>query len=266
MDKYQIQYSKEKIKRLKTKWNTFLTYIKYFFGDDSIDVFQVLLQDIPLPKSFKWNAHTFTGKINQGLFHLLSFYLPKYDKNKINQIKRKNIKEGYLKLLRTKQFIDVITGSGTNSVKKIRKANEYFKKYFLDEYLDDWTVKQKRHISVQEKKTILRNIPYCYLCYGKFKKNITMKEIHAEHIESFISGKQSKFCNILLAHPNCNLKKSTSSFEDYREKSISIKRRRSKKKNIDDYLKLKCLKNWNKEYRLDNYSLLRKSALLDKKF
>ena len=76
---------------------------------------------------------------------------------------------------------------------------------------------------------------YCYLCYGKLKKNIPLKIIHAEHIESFNSGKESELSNILLAHSKCNAGKKDLTLEEYRETKKSQKRRKSHEKYIEEY-------------------------------
>jgi 5-methylcytosine-specific restriction endonuclease McrA len=114
---------------------------------------------------------------------------------------------------------------------------------------------------MQEKTTVRRNVPYCYLCYGKLRDNLPISKIHADHIEAYSSGNASKFSNILLAHPKCNSEKKNMTLDEYRVTTKSINRRRRQKKNIPVFRQ--ALKNWNKEYKLDIYSRLMKFAKTD---
>ena len=147
----------------------------------------------------------------------------------MHQLNRRSItkiKKGYIDLLKNRKFISVITGAGTNSTMNIQKSSQLFKRAFLYKHIGDWAAKSKRNITASEKRTILKNVPYCYLCYGKFTKNIPFSKIHAEHIEAYGSGKKSKLSNILLAHPKCNAEKKDIDLEKYRETSKSQNRRK----------------------------------------
>ena len=255
-------FNKDEIKRMRRKSQFFIKTLKKIFGKDVGDCFQVLKKGLKPPKNNKWRLHIFSGKINQSLFQLLSFYILKYSNYQLNRKKFSKIKKGYLKLLKNKGFVSVITGAGTNSTRNIQKSKQIFKKVFLDKYLGDWAIKHRRNISSAEKRTIFRNIPYCYLCYKKFRKSKSFKKTHAEHIGPYSSGKQSKLSNILLAHPECNSEKKDMSLEQYRQTKSSIKRRKGNKKNIGEYLK--ALKEWNSEYKLDMYRKLVRFAKTDR--
>lgn len=256
-------FDKKEIKKMRRKAQFFINTLRKIYGRDISDCFQVLQKGTTFPKTNKWQLHIFSKKINQSLFHLLSYYIPKYSSHQINRKKLSRIKNGYLNLLKNKGFISVITGAGTNSTRNIKKSQQIFKRVFLDKYLGDWSLKSKRNIGSAEKRTIFKNVPYCYLCYGKFKKNTPLKRIHAEHIESFSSGKKSRLSNILLAHPKCNSEKKDMSLEEYRETRKSQKRRKSRKKHINKYLL--ALKEWNRAYRLDLYRKLMRFAKADAK-
>jgi 5-methylcytosine-specific restriction endonuclease McrA len=246
---------------MKQKSELFFWILKKMFESDIDDCFQVLQKGVKSPKINKWGFYSFSKKINQSLFHLLSFYLPKYSKNQLNGKNFIGIKKGYLEILKNQRFVSVITGSGTNSKRNIKKSNQIFKKVFLEKYLGDWTDNQKRNITKSEKETIRQNVPYCYLCYGKFGKKMETGKIHAEHIEPYIAGKESELENILLAHPRCNAEKKDMSIDEYRVTPKSQKRRKTQKKNIMAYRQ--ALKEWNKAYGLDIYSKLMKFAKSD---
>ncbi|MFZ2323786.1 MAG: hypothetical protein WAV89_08825 [Ignavibacteriaceae bacterium] len=256
-------FDKSTLESLKNKSNHFFNLLTKIFGENIDNCFQVLQKGAELPKINRWSLYSFSNKINQSLFHLLSYYLPKYSNHQISKKDLDKIKIGYLELLKNKRFVSVITGAGTNSSKNIRQSKQIFEKKFVKEYLGDWTDKPQRNITVGEKKTILKNVPYCYLCYGKIKKNIKTKNIHAEHISAYSSGSESKFKNILLAHSKCNNEKLGQTLEDYRRKPNCIKRIRKNKNNIAEYLI--ALKNWNEAYPLDFYFKLRKYAKSDLK-
>jgi 5-methylcytosine-specific restriction endonuclease McrA len=130
----------------------------------------------------------------------------------------------------------------------------------LKKYLGDWSW-GKENFPKPGKAMIRKNVPYCYLCYGKFPKNLPIDKIHAEHIEPYSAGNESKLSNILLAHPKCNTEKKAMSIDKYRAKPKSQKRRKTHKKNIMAYRQ--ALKEWNKAYKLDSYSRLMKFAKAD---
>jgi 5-methylcytosine-specific restriction endonuclease McrA len=249
------------IRRMKQKSESFFRTLKKIFNNDIDDCFQVLQKGVKPPKINKWGLYPFSKKINQSLFHLLSCYLPKFSTHQLNSKNFIKIKKGYLALLKNKSFISVVTGSGTNSTRNIKKSNHLFKKVFLEKYVGDWTVKSKRNITTAEKRTIRKNVPYCYLCYGKIRNNLPIGKIHAEHIEAYSSGKKSKLSNVLLAHPKCNAEKKDMTLDEYRETTKSQKRRKKQKKNIMSYRQ--ALKEWNKAYKLDIYSRLMKFAKAD---
>ena len=249
-------FYEEKVNKINRRFSKFINFMQLIFKGN---YFQALSKD----KSNKrlsnkdWDYHQFTGKINQGLFHLLSYYLPQYDKNQINRKSYKKIREGFLEILKNRGFINVITGSGTDSTKNINKSKGMFERKFINIYLGNPTLKSSRSINREFKATMLKNIPYCYLCYGKLKRveHIeNFKEIHGEHIKSFQSGAEGNYKNMLLSHRSCNLDKGGKKLESYRKTKKSIKKRLKNKDNIKEYL-LK-LKEWNKRYPLKDYKKL----------
>jgi hypothetical protein len=260
-NKLKRDFDRHEIRGMKRTSDSFFRTLKRIFGSDIDDCFQVLQKGVKAPRVNKWSLYPFSKKINQSLFHLLSSSLPKYSTHQLNRNKATRIKKGYLNLLKNKRFVSVITGAGTNSTRNIQRSNQIYKKVFLDKYVGDWANKPKRTITTAEKRTIQKNVPYCYLCYGKFRKNMPLSKIHAEHIEAYSKGKKSKLGNVLLAHPRCNVEKRSMTLEEYRETPKSQQRRRVHKKNIPDYRQ--SLKKWNKAYKLDIYSKLMRFSKKD---
>jgi uncharacterized protein with ParB-like and HNH nuclease domain len=261
-------FTEEKVKYLSIKFNRFIIYMNRVFGKKS---FQVLLKNNEhnsIPDK-EWEMYSFSGKINQGLFHLFSYYLPKPSSNILNSCSHKKVKENFISLIKNKRFLNLITGSGTDRTKNIRESSKLFEELFMKKCFGDWDKIEKRNLSRQEKQTILENIPYCYLCYGEIKRIEYLenfRNLPGEHIKPFSKGKKgskSTFRNILLAHKKCNSEKSSMSLEEYRKSDKSIKKRIKNKCNIKQYLN--CLKKWNKYHPLQSYKKLIKYAREDKR-
>ena len=101
--------------------------------------------------------------------------------------------------MKNHRFLSLITGSGTDSSKNIKKSKSLFEKLFLNVCFGDWTKIDKRNAPPEFKKTILENVPFCYLCYGKLKhlEHIeNFRDIHGEHIRSHKSGFKAKYNNL----------------------------------------------------------------------
>ena len=168
--------------------------------------------------------------------------------------------------MKNPRFLSLITGSGTDSTKNIKKSRSIFEKLFLNSCYGDWSKIDKRNVPREFKKTILENIPYCYLCYGKLKRAEYIENLwifHGEHIKSYKSIGKSTYKNILLAHRKCNSEKSGKKLEEYRQQKKSIQKRKKNKENVKEYLR--CLKDWNKTFPVNNYKKLVKYARKDKK-
>jgi len=245
----------EETNRYVREFKKFIDRAYSVFGDNC---FQVLQRDEEQPvRNSNWNAHVFSGVFNQGLFHLFSFYLPKYDENQFNRTSAHKIRSCFLSLLKNKKFVSLITGSGTDQTRKIKASKELFEYDFLSKCLGIWTIKDDRNISWQAKKTLFKNIPYCYLCYGK------LRDVEdADHIDPYSKGFKSKFSNVLLTHSKCNREKSNNTLAEYRDSNKKLdKRIQGNKKHIKDYGK--CLKAWNKIHPLKDYKQLVKYARID---
>ena len=164
------------------------------FGRKSFQTLSKIKENKKLPNN-KWEKHAFSAKINQGLFHLFSYYIPKYPKHRLNKKSDRKVKEEFIKLLKNPRFLNLITGSGTDSSKNIKKSSALFEKLFLIPCFGDWSKIDKRNIPRELKTTMLENVPYCYLCYGKLKRVEHLENftgIHGEHIKSFKGGKHER--------------------------------------------------------------------------
>lgn len=259
-------FSEEKVNSLILKFNRLIKYMKSVFNKKSFQVLLKVKEHENIPDK-EWDMYSFSGKLNQGLFHLFSYYFPKISSNILNSCSHKKVKENFISLIKNNKFLNLITGSGTDSTKNIRESSKLFEDLFMKRCFGDWDRVEKRNLSRQEKQTILENIPYCYLCYGSIERIEHLEDFHdlpGEHIKPFSKGKgNSNFRNILLAHKKCNSEKLAKSLEEYRKEEKSINKRLKNKKNIKAYLR--CLRSWNKYYSLQNYKKLVKYAKEDKK-
>lgn len=247
--------NKEEVNRYACDFKRLINRVYLLFADDS---FQVLKKDEDQPiKNSKWNAHIFSSVFNQGVFHLFSFYLHRYDEHQFHRANIGKSRDCFLQLLKNKKFINLITGSATDQTWKIKASKELFEQEFLSKCLGYWTKKEDKNISRQAKKTLFKNIPYCYLCYGQLS-NIE----DADHINPYSKGFKSKFSNILLAHSKCNREKLDKTVAEYRDSNKKlVKRIQKNKKHIKIYIK--SLKAWNKINTLKDFKNLIKYAKID---
>lgn len=237
----------------------FKKFIERMHSIFSENCFQMLQRGEEQPRrNTRWKAHTFSGVFNQGMFHLFSFYLPRYDDNQFNRADPARIRYFFLGLLKNKKFVNLLTGSATDQTRKIKASKELFECEFLKKCLGIWTEKDDRNISRQAKKTIFRNVPYCYLCYGKLRK---IED--ADHIDPFSGGYKSRFSNILLTHSRCNKEKSDKTLAEYRDSNTKLKKRIDRNRDcINEYIK--CLKEWNTDHFLKDYRQLLRYAKIDR--
>ena len=250
-DSLKDMLTKDRVKASKRQFYTFLRRLRRSFPTR---YFEVLKENERQPKhSTNWNTHIFTGKPNQGLFHLFSHYLPKFSNQQFNRVPVKRIREGFLKLLKNKRFLKAITGSATDSTRKIKASREIFEKEFIIPFIGDSTKRPDRNISREAKKTLFQNVPYCYLCYGKLRSIG-----QADHIKPWARGNPTGLKNTLLAHKRCNAEKKAASLASYRRLERTIIRRRRNLKNVTGYLK--SLEKWNADQPLSTYKRLRKYA------
>lgn len=245
------------VREYAKKFREFIKRMDCLFGENC---FQVLDRNAERPRhSYNWDTHIFSGVLNQGLFHLFASYILQYNNNQFRKAERARdkIKKYFLKLLKNKKFIYLITGASTDQPRKVKISKELFEKEFLDKCFPRKIARVPGH---EEKKVLFKNIPYCYLCYGKLKKVEA-----AEHIEAYSKGAESKLSNILLAHAKCNHEKLDRTLEGYREvyKDKIIKRVKRNKKHINSYIR--CLQNWNRDYPLNCYRKLLRLARNDLK-
>ena len=258
-------FTEEKVKAINSKFNKFINYMNKIFGRKSFQTLSKIRENKRLPNK-KWEKHAFSAKVNQGLFHLFSYYITKYPNHRLNKRSDKKVREEFIKLLKNPKFLNLITGSGTDSTRNIKKSTPLFEKLFLNICFGDWSKIDRRNIPREIKTTMLDNVPFCYLCYGKLKRVEHIEnfsDIHGEHIKSFRGGNKSTSKNILLAHKKCNSEKSAKNLEEYRKEKKSIIKRKKNKENIKEYLR--CLKEWNRYYPLQAYRKLIKYAKRDKK-
>lgn len=252
-----VNFKGKDLKKLFNNFTKFVKTVEDIYPEtkklSSPLYFKTLKKDAPLPRSDKDNfySYQYSQDINQAYFHLLSYYIPKYEKyNKFNRISNRKKQVYLLNFLRKDRRIKTLTGAGTDSPNKIKQQKELFEKYFVSS-VGDYTQRERRQITNQEKETLLSNFNYCYLCY---KQIINKHSVEPDHVAPYSKGYMSKFHNILLACKKCNKKKLGKSPEAYRNGINSKKQRIKNKKNIKRYLKE--LELWHAKYKLKWHKLL----------
>ncbi len=239
------------LKHTSKKFKGFCEVCARFFGVNS---FQLLKKGIKYPKTRDWNKYTFSDVINQALFHLMVFYFSKFEKRHFQKLKTDKVRAGFLHLLKNDKFTNFLM-VGSNIPRNVKKAKSIFEKEFLYKYLGEYGYKENRNISKQESKTLLKNVPFCYLCYGKLK---SLRNVEPDHIKPYKEGEESAIDTELLTHKKCNRKKSGMKIEKFRRTKYSIKMRLRNIKNISDFII--HLHDWVK-----NYPKLKKILRLAKK-
>jgi hypothetical protein len=239
------------IEKISTKFNKFIKVLERLFGNDINGVFKTLSTTSKHPSNNSFASFVFSDRINQGLFHLFSYYIPKFSSNKINRVKPQKFKEQLLILLKNKSFLKVITGSGTNNARKIKESKKIFEEVFLENTFGDWTKKEARNISRQEIENLKKNVPFCYLSYSPLN-NKKLSEI--DHIKPFKYGFKSSLKNLLPALKKYNRQKSSSSLENFRQRQDNINIRTKNKIYIRKYIS--ALKNWHTSYKIDQFNTL----------
>ena len=230
IEKLKNDFDLKRLRLFNNRANRFTNNLTHLFGKENINkVFQVLSKNEKPPSNNNLRQHFFSGIVNQGLYHLFAFYLPKYNQNQIRKVSKDKFTKNLLKLLKTNEFINVVTGSGTNSKRNILKSKQLFEKYFLLKTFGHWTDEEKRNISRSSLKTLVDNIEFCYLSYTPISSK-KLKKVIAEHIDAFASGHSSELMNILPALKECNTKKGVKNIENYRNTRYSIKLRRKIRK------------------------------------
>jgi len=138
-------------------------------------------------------------KVNQGLYFILMYWFTIYEKNQVVPYSDL-IREEMINLqVHNDDFLDTLTGSGTNSKTKIIKKFEIFGKT-LKEILG-YPKDEPRCFSNNLKQSLWDNNPECKLCNQKI---IDISDAEVDHIICYWQGGKTIPENARLVHRYCN--------------------------------------------------------------
>jgi hypothetical protein len=174
----------------------------------------------------------FLGRLNQALFHVLAYYVPRYEQAVLNTVDIAKTRRLFAGLLNDPDFRDSVTKGSTNSEKNMKKAKESADARFFQPALGNWAAPPARMIPAGEKKLLLRNIPYCYLTYQK----LDPLSIDFDHINAYSSTAVTSLDGMLPTTKTANRKKSKMSLEGFRETPYFFAQRGKNKNNIKAFI------------------------------
>jgi hypothetical protein len=220
-------------------------------------MFQALSDDGAI-SSLAMGKATFSGRMNQAMFHVLAFFVPKYDRARLSSADMDEVRKSFFELLRNDEFRDATTKGSTNSEKNIRNAKNIAEGQFFQPALGVWAEPPARMITKGEKNALFKNIQYCYLTYRKLDR---IKDAEFDHIEPFAKNAVTEIGNILPSWPDANGKKKAMTIEEYRKTRFFLTQRKLNKQNIAGFIE--CLSAWRQAYPSQVYDKILRLARRD---
>lgn len=140
--------------------------------------------------------------MNRGLFGIVMFGFTKYEKSEIIP-KADAIREELLWLMtRNDEFIDSISGSGTDSPAKVELKFEIWLNCLKD--LLGTSKKEPRSFSASIKHGLFENNKSCAFCDQQI---MSLDDAEVDHIEHYWRGGKTIPSNARLLHRYCNRKR-----------------------------------------------------------
>jgi hypothetical protein len=148
------------------------------------------------------NKQSILGKwenvINKGLFDILMYGFARYDQNQVMPYKDA-IKEELTWLMNNDEFLDVITGAGTDSKKKLEKKFDIWLSSL--KIILGYPEKESRHFSWEFKNRLWEKNPVCSICGQRIEQ---LDDSEIDHIEFYWRGGKTIPDNARLTHRFCN--------------------------------------------------------------
>lgn len=140
----------------------------------------------------------FENVINKGLFDVLMNGFTRYDQNQVMRHKDA-IKEELLWLMNNDEFLDVITGAGTDGKKKLEKKFDIWLGSLKT--IIGYPEKEPRCFSWEFKNKLWKGNPVCSICGQKIEQ---IDDSEIDHIEFYWRGGKTIPENARLTHRFCN--------------------------------------------------------------
>lgn len=187
--------NKEEKKILEEVFKKSVDLIKVIFGKEAFKIYSI---------DEKTKIGNFDSrKLNQGLFLILMYGFTPYNKNQIMPY-CDLIKEELLNLqVHDDEFINSLTGSGTNSRENILKKIEIWKDTLKG--ILGYPVNEPRSFSKTLKEVLFKNNSLCQICKQKI---LSVDDSEIDHIICYWKGGKTIPENGQLTHRICNRIKS----------------------------------------------------------
>ena len=191
-DTYQYRHADEsELSKLEAQFKKSVDIIKTVFGRNA---FKVFLIDPDTGRGYFSKT-----KINQGLYFVLTYCFALYEKNQIMPYSDL-IREELINLqVHNAEFLDTLTGSGTNSREKIQKKFDLWRGTLKG--ILGYPVKHPRAFSYQLKKQLFEQNPVCDLCGQRV---MGIDDCELDHITAYSRGGKTIASNARVSHRFCN--------------------------------------------------------------
>ena len=140
----------------------------------------------------------FENVINKGLFDVLMNGFARYDQNQVMQHKDA-VKEELLWLMSNDDFLEAITGAGTDGKKKLEKKFDIWLNSL--KAIVGYPHKEPRCFSWDLKNKLWKDNPICSICGQKIEQ---IDDSEIDHIEYYWRGGKTIPENARLTHRYCN--------------------------------------------------------------
>ena len=164
--------------------------------------------------------------INKGLFDVLMCGFAGYDQNQV--MPRKDaVKEELLWLMNNDEYLDVITGAGTDGKKKLEKKFDIW--FNSLKTILGYPEKEPRCFSWELKNKLWKSNPVCTICEQKIEQ---LDDSEIDHIEFYWRGGKTIPDNARLTHRFCNRSRKK------KENGIILRRQHDNEINSDNIIEV----------------------------
>lgn len=184
------KFSKEKLDLLEKQFKKSVKLIKHIWGNEAFNVYSI---------DEKTKGITCTRTFNQGLYQILMYWFIPYEYSDV--ISRSDlIREELLNLqIHNDEFRNTLTGSGTNSPKKVKIKFDIWGNTLKG--ILNYPNKQPRAFSYSLKQKLWDKDPTCQICFQRIR---TIDDAEVDHIICYWNGGKTIPENARLTHRLCN--------------------------------------------------------------
>jgi hypothetical protein len=182
--------SEEKIEKLKTNFKKSVKLVKHIWDTRAFNIFSV---------DQETNKGQSSSQFNQGLYQILMYWFIPYNENQVIPYSDL-IKEELLNLqIHNPDFRNSLTGSGTNSIKNIRKKFDIWGQTIKG--ILNYPNNEPRAFSYELKEELWKQNQTCKICSQKIS---SIHDAEIDHIICYWKGGKTIPENARLTHRLCN--------------------------------------------------------------